>query len=95
MIISLNELLQIVLYTTLITLVIILIILGIKLIGTLKKVDGVIDDVNKKMLKVDGLFNMIDKTTDYAASISDKVINGISNFISVLIRKKKGRDEDE
>lgn len=95
MIIDLNALLQIILYLTLITLVIILIVLGIKLIKTLRKVDDVIDDVNKKMLKVNGLFNIIDKTTDYASTISDKLINAISNFINVLFRKKKGNDEDE
>ena len=95
MIIDLNALLQVILYLTLITLVIILIVLGIKLIKTLRKVDDVIDDVNKKMLKVNGLFNIIDKTTDYASTISDKLINGISNFINVLFRKKKGNDEDE
>lgn len=95
MIIDINALLQIILYLTLITLVIILIVLGIKLIKTLRKVDDVIDDVNKKMLKVNGLFNIIDKTTDYASTISDKLINGISNFINVLFRKKKGNDEDE
>lgn len=95
MIIDLNALLQIILYLTLITLVIILIVLGIKLIKTLRKVDDVIDDVNKKMLKVNGLFNIIDKTTDYASTISDKLINAISNFINVLFRKKKGNDDDE
>lgn len=95
MTVDLNELLVILLYITLIILVIILIILGIKLIKTLKKVDNVIDDVNVKMVKVDGVFNLIDKTTDYAANMSDKIISSISNFINVLLRKKKGNDNNE
>lgn len=95
MTIDLNALMLTFIYIGLITLIIIFIILGIKLIKTLKKVDNIIDDVNDKMNKVDGVFDIIDKTTDYAATISDKVISSISNFINVLLRKKKGIDKDE
>ena len=95
MTINLDDALVITIYLALIILIIILIILGIKLIKTLKKVDGVIDDVNGKMNKVDGIFDIIDRTTDYAATISDKFIGAISSFINVLLRKKKGKDEDE
>ena len=69
--------------------------LGIKLIKTLKKVDIVIDDVNTKMNKVNGVFDIIDRTTDYACSISDKIITAISNFINGLLKKRKGNDLDE
>ena len=95
MMIDLNEFLLMFLYIVLIILVIILIILGIKLIKTLNKVDNVIEDVNEKMNKVDGVFSIIDKTTDYAALISDKVIGGVSSFITNLLKKKKGNDKDE
>ena len=47
------------------------------------------------MGKVDGVFNIIDKTADYASSISDKIINSISGFINALIKRKKGKKEDE
>lgn len=95
MVVDLNQFFTILLYLGLIVLIVIFIILGIKLIKTLKKVDEVIDDVSEKMNKVDGVFNIIDKTTDYASSISDKIIGAVSNFINVLIRRKKGNDEDE
>ena len=94
MMVNVNDLLSLFIYAALLTLIIIFIILGIKLIRTLKKVDNVIDDVNVKMTKVNGVFDIIDKTTDYAANISDKVISVISNFINVLLRKKKGNDKD-
>lgn len=94
MTIDLNEFLLIVLYNLLIVLVIIFGILGIKLIKTLKKVDRVIDDVNEKMDKVDGVFSIIDKTTDYASSISDKIVNSVSGLINILLKKKKGKDEN-
>lgn len=95
MLVNLNELLTLILFVLLIVLVIIFIALGIKLIRTLKKVDEVIDDVNGKMNKVNGVFEIIDKTTDYASTISDKIINTLSNFVNVLLRKKKGNDDDE
>ena len=95
MVIDLNEFLGFLLYFSLIILVIIFIILGIKLIKTLKKIDVIIDDVNGKMNKVDGVFDIIDKTTDYASTISDKIIGAISGFVGTLIRKKKGNDDDE
>ena len=80
MTVDLYEFLGLLLYVSLIVLVIIFIVLGIKLIKTLNKVDNVIEDVNVKMNKVDGVFDIIDKTTDYASSISDKIVNGISNL---------------
>lgn len=95
MTVNLDEFLILMLYASLIILVIIFIILGIKLIKTLKKVDSIIDDVNGKMNKVDGIFDIIDRTTDYASSISDKIIIAISNFVNVLFKKKKGNDENE
>ena len=87
--------LKIMLFACLIVLVIILIILGIKLIKTLKKVDGVIDDVNTKISSVDGLFNIIDKTTDYASLISDKLLGALYGLVSVFMKKKKGNDLNE
>ena len=95
MTVDLNSLLTIILIVALIVLVVIFIILGIKLIKTLKKVDEVIDDVNGKMDKVNGVFEIIDKTTDFASSISDKIIGTLSNFVSSLMFKKKGKDKDE
>ena len=95
MLVNLNELLTLVLFVLLIILVIIFIALGIKLIRTLKKVDNVIDDVEVKIKKVNGVFDIIDKTADYASTISDKIIGAVSSFINVLFKKKRGNDEDE
>lgn len=95
MLVDLNEFFTILLYLLLITLIIIFTVLGIKLIRTIKRVDNVLDDVNEKMEKVDGVFNVVDKATDYAALISDKIIGAVSGFIGSFMKKKKGNDEDE
>ena len=90
MTIELNDLLLILLYVALIVFVIVLIVLGIKLIKTLKKVDNILDNANTKMTQLDGVFSIIDMTSDYASSIGNKILN----FISKLF-KKKGTDTDE
>ena len=95
MTIEVAEFLPILLYIVLIALVIALIALVVKMINTLKKVDVILDDVNQKMIKVHGLFNVIDNMTDYAASISDKIIGGITNMINLVFRRKKGKDDYE
>ena len=95
MTVELAELLPILLYVALIALVVALIVLVVKVINTLKKVDIILDDVNQKMVKVDGLFNIIDNMTDYAANLSDRIIGGITNMINLVFHRKKGRDKDE
>ena len=95
MTVELAELLPILLYVELFALVVALIILVVKVINTLKKVDVILDDVNQKMVKVDGLFNIIDNMTDYAASLSDRIIGGITNMINLVFHRKKGRNNDE
>lgn len=97
MTVDLVEILPIILYFVLIVFVITLIILTIRLMKTLAKVDQVIDDVNSKMERVDGVFDLVDKMTDGAANFTDKMISGVTNAINFIFRrnKKKGRDEDE
>ena len=95
MLVDINYLLNTILFVLLIVLVIILIIFGIKLIKTLKKVDNIIEDVNVKLSKTNGIFEIVDRTADYAATISDKVIGFISSCINKLFKKKKGEDLDE
>ena len=91
MTIELNDLLVVLLYEFLVILVIVLIVLGIKLIKTLKKVDVMIDDININMSKLDGVFDIIDVTSDYAESISSKILGILSNALNVFTNKK-GKD---
>ena len=60
---ALNEVFPVILYGLLIILVVVLIILVVKLIKTISKVDLVVDDVNLKVKKLDGVFNIVDNIT--------------------------------
>lgn len=73
---------------------VVLIILGVKLINTLNKIDNVVDDINKKVTSLDGLFSIIDNTTDKLALLSNRMVDGIAFIIKRLFKAKK-RKEDE
>ena len=72
-----------------------LIILVIKLMKTLKKVDMAIDDLNVKSRKLDGVFTIIDTTTDTISALSDKIVGVLIKGISNLFKRKKKEDETD
>ena len=76
--------LQIILYILGSILLIVLIILGIKLIITMNKIENVVDDINVKVNKLNGLFTIIDLTNDKLVLFSDKLVEGISSLIRKL-----------
>lgn len=85
--VSIEECLIIFLYFALIVLVIFAIALVIRLMKTLNKVDLILDDVSKKMNKVDGLFELVDTTTNYVSNFSDKIFSFIQSSINTLFRR--------
>lgn len=81
--------LPIIIYILLIIILIIGIILGIKSIITINKVEKVVDDVNEKVESLNGLFQIVDFTTDKIVTITDKVVDAVSGIASKLFFKKK------
>ncbi|MDE5539810.1 MAG: hypothetical protein K2J20_04930 [Bacilli bacterium] len=81
--------LPIVIYILLIIILVVGIILGVKSIKTLSKVEKVVDDVNEKVESLNGLFQIIDFTTDKIVMLSDKVVDGVSAIASKLFFRKK------
>ena len=63
----------------------------------MNKIETVVDDINGKVTKLNGLFNVIDYTTDKLTLLSDKLVDGISYLIKKVFTKKKKevRKEDE
>lgn len=87
------DVLQVILYILGSILLIILIILGIKLIITMNKIENVVDDINVKVNKLNGIFTIIDLTTDKLALFSDKIIDGISAIVRKVFSRKKRKDD--
>ena len=84
-------------FSIFVALVIILLIatvaVALKIIETLKKLDEVIDDINGKAKQLDGLFGIIDHTSNTVASISNKVTDIIVGIVQKLLDKKNKKEE--
>lgn len=87
--------LPLIVYFLLIILIIVGIILGIRAIQVLNKVDKVVDDVNDKVQSLNGFFNLIDFTTDKIVSITDKVVDGVSGLIGRIFKNKDEEIDEE
>ena len=84
----------IILYTLGAVLIIVLIILGIKLINTVDKVNNLLDDSYKKIQSLNGLFDVIDTITDTLSSVNDKLVGTVSSIIKKLFKKKKSKKKE-
>jgi len=84
----------IVLYTLGAVLLVVLIILGVKLINTIDKVNNLLDDSYKKIQSLNGLFNVIDTITDTLSSVNDKLVGTVSSIIEKLFKKKKNKKKE-
>ncbi len=88
--------LPIVIYFLLIILLIIGIVLGIKLITTMNKVDKILDDVNEKLESVGEVFNVIDFVTGKMSAISETIIGALTTAVVKIFKKfnkESGIDE--
>ena len=86
---ELNTFLPILLYILGITLMIVLIILGIKIIQMMDKMERIMDNIEDKINSLNGVFAVINKTTDSIDLISSKVVGVVTNTIGRLFRRKK------
>lgn len=90
---ELLEFLQILLYMLGSILLVVLIVLGVKLIITMNKIEVVVDDISIKVGKLNGLFSVIDATTDKLSILSDKMVDAVSVLIRKIFKRKKRKDD--
>ena len=83
------ETLQILIYVLLIILIAVAIVIGIKLIGTINRVDALIDDVNAKVKTLDKVFEVIDMFNNKMSELGDTVIGFVSGGIRRLFRNRE------
>lgn len=77
-------------------LLVVLIILGIKLISTINKVDRLAGEFENRIKKMDNIFSIVDTFTDSMALISNKIVDGIVFGIKKIFpKKRKEEDLDE
>ena len=85
--------LLIILYILGAVLLVTLIILVIKMINTITRVNNMLDEVDKRITKFDRMFKIADIITDNMALISDKIVDGVSDFIRNIFSRKKRKEE--
>lgn len=92
--ILLNQVLPITLYVLGSTLLFVLILLVIRLIKVMKITEEVIKDVDGKVKSLNGVFHIIDITTDKLSGLTDKLVDGIGSLILKIFKKKKEEKEE-
>ena len=95
--IDINSFFMILIYILGSILLVVLIVLGIKLINTVTKVDKLLDETHSKIKSLDRMFSVVDVITDSMAIISDKIGKlllgiGIGAGLGVLFAPKSGRE---
>ena len=55
--------------------------------------DDMLNDINNKMQKLNGVFNFIDKVSDTIEAMSDKIASALSRSVSRIFKKKKNKEE--
>ena len=69
-----------------------LIILVIKLVYSLNRVNNILDSVESKMKTVDKAFGAVDRLVDSFSLVTDKVVDGVALGISKVFNHKKKKD---
>lgn len=84
---TINEVLPVVLYLLGSVLLVTLIVLTIKLIITMNKIEKVVDNITVKVHTLDELFNVIGLVTGKVTAITDKVVDNVALLIDKIFKK--------
>ncbi len=75
-------------------LIIVFIILGIKLIEMVNRMNRLLDNVEDKVNSLNGFFHIVDMATDKMAFLSDHVVSVVTGAIHKIFKRKKKEEED-
>ena len=88
---TINEILPVIVYILGSVLLVTLIILTVKLIVTMNKIEKVVDNIGIKVKTLDDLFNVIGLVTGKFTAVTDKVIDNISLLVEKIFRGKEDK----
>ena len=74
-------------------LLVVLIAVAFKIIETLKKLDLIIDDITAKSKKLDGVFDIVDNTSNMMSGISGRIIEAIVIFVQNFLDRKRKKED--
>ena len=91
---TINEVLPVILYILGSVLLVALIVLTIKLIITMNKLEKVVDNITIKVRTLDQLFDVIGLVTGKITAVTDRVVDSVALLIEKIF-KRKGDKLDE
>ena len=89
------ETLTMIIYALLIVLIAVAIIIGIRIIITLHKVDDLLDDVSEKVHTLDRVFEIVDAFNNKMSVLGDTVIGFVSGGIKRIFKERKKFEDKE
>lgn len=87
--------LQMLLYVLGAALLSVLIILVIKLIYSVNRINFLLDNVERKMKTIDKAFTAVDKIVDTFSFASDRFVDSATALVNKIFKKKKVKKERE
>ena len=74
-----------------------LIVLVVKLVYSVNRINSILDSVESKMKTVDKAFGAVDRLDDSFSAVTDKIVDGLASGISKIFnhKKKKSRIKEE
>ncbi|MEG0799344.1 MAG: hypothetical protein RR228_00445 [Bacilli bacterium] len=85
----LGDVLPILIYLLLAILLVICIIVGIKLINNMVKLEKMIDSIQQKVDSLKGVFDTIDFVTNKVNKLGDTIFDFVSNGIKKIFKNKE------
>lgn len=92
---ALNMALPVILYVCGIIALIVLIILGIRLIQVVNKVDNTIDEYMEKLSIFTKSLGSLTKAAAVISKVGDKAISGLTTAVSKVFNKKDKEEEED
>jgi len=72
-----------------------LIVLVIKVVYSVNRVNSILDSVEHKMKTVDKAFGAVDRLVDSFSMVTDKVVDGVAMGISKVLNHKKKKSNNK
>ena len=95
MVIILDEYLPILIYILLCVLITLLIVICVKVIKTMNRVELIVGDVEQKVKSLNGVFSIIDSVTDKLSALTEIASDSVMIIAKKLFNKKRNKIESE
>lgn len=91
---TINEVLPVILYILGSVLLVALIVLTIKLIITMNKIEKVVDNITVKVKTLDELFNVIGMVTGKFTAVTDRIVDSIASLLEKIFKRKEDKIDE-